>query len=288
MMNWLAQPSTRVMFGLGLLFFATVTGLVWSRTQTSVRIRDKLQLTRWTHNLSLSGCSWLLMQCLPIASIMVLLAELNSAEFGLLHWLDLSEPWSTSIALLMMDLAIYWQHRLFHRIPILWRLHRVHHTDTEFDTSLGLRFHPFEILLSFGFKLAVAMVLGMSAIQFAIYELLLMSFSLLTHSGVGLPVKIDLLLRKIIVTPDFHRVHHSIHPQQQMSNYGNFLSLWDHLFRSVQFVSATEFNAFSLGLTTFRMPKEQTWWALIMQPFSKTKLESITKILPTNPEQKHE
>lgn len=186
---------------------------------------------------------------------------------GLLHRFD--APWAlaTIASLVIFDLAIYWQHRAFHHWALLWRAHRVHHTDTGFDVTLGVRFHPFEILLSFGYKLLVIAVFGMAADAVAIYEISLLAFSLFTHANLALPPRVDRALRRLIVTPDFHRIHHSIHADELNANFGNILSIWDRLFATARTNQRDGQTGMAIGLTEFRDAGDQRFDALLAQPF---------------------
>ena len=191
-------------------------------------------------------------------------------QSGVFHQVD--APWvvKAGASLVLLDLAIYWQHRAFHYWPLLWRAHRVHHSDTGFDVSLGVRFHPFEILPSYAYKLLIVAVFGIAPGAVAIYEISLLSFSLLTHANVALPATIDRVLRRVIVTPDWHRVHHSILREEMNANFGNILSLWDRLFGTAREAPRAGQTTMTLGLPEFRTPIAQRFGALLIQPFVTT------------------
>lgn len=143
---------------------------------------------------------------------------------GLPHWL------AVLLAIIALDCAIYWQHRLFHAVPALWRLHRVHHADPDFDVTTALRFHPGEIVLSMAIKLALVAMLGPPAEAVMIFEVLLNASAMFNHANVQLPAGADGIIRRLIVTPDMHRVHHSVRPAETHRNFGFCLSVWDQLF----------------------------------------------------------
>ena len=149
--------------------------------------------------------------------------------FGALPW-----PWwlEFALALLAFDVAIYWQHRLHHAIPLLWRLHRVHHSDLAFDVTTGVRFHPLEIALSMAIKLGLVWLLGPPAAAVVVFEVILSLGSLFTHTDIALPSQLDRALRWVVVTPSMHRIHHSILREETDSNYGFHLACWDRVFRS--------------------------------------------------------
>ena len=171
------------------------------------------------------------------------------------------------VGVLLLDLAIYWQHRIFHLVPFLWRLHRVHHADTGFDVTTGLRFHPLEIVLSMGIKLALIFVFGIPALAVLIFELALSAGSLITHANVALPPRLEHAIRRVFVTPDMHRIHHSVYPEETNSNFGFHLSVWDRIFRSYREKARDDQATMSIGLDKFREPREQTLWALLFNPF---------------------
>jgi sterol desaturase/sphingolipid hydroxylase (fatty acid hydroxylase superfamily) len=173
------------------------------------------------------------------------------------------------LTVLLLDLAIYWQHRLMHAIPLLWRLHRVHHSDTGFDVSTGVRFHPFEIALSMGLKLGLVLALGAHPLAVLIFELLLSLGALFTHADAALPTKLDRRLRWLLVTPSMHRIHHSSWRPQTDSNYGFHLSIWDRLFRSYTAQPRTPEAQMQIGLQQFRSAPEQTLGALLLQPLRR-------------------
>jgi sterol desaturase/sphingolipid hydroxylase (fatty acid hydroxylase superfamily) len=186
--------------------------------------------------------------------------------WGLLHRIDAPSWLEGACAVIALDLAIYWQHRAFHRVPLLWRLHRVHHSDTAFDATLGLRFHPGEILLSTAYKLALVAAFGFSAASVLVYEILLASFALFTHADIALPGHWDARLRRLIVTPDWHRVHHSVHRTETDSNYGNLLSAWDRVFATHVPQPRDGHLGMTIGLHEFRNAHAQTLFELLRQP----------------------
>jgi len=179
--------------------------------------------------------------------------------FGVLdwpYWLELV------LAVLLLDLAIYWQHRLHHMIPLLWRLHRVHHSDVAIDVTTGVRFHPFEIALSMGLKLPPAAAV-------VVFELLLSLGSLITHTDIALPAWLDRRLRWLVVTPSMHRIHHSVWRDEFDSNFGFNLSLWDRAFGSYRAAPVRPEAVMPVGLVAFREAPQQSLIALLLQPFRK-------------------
>ncbi len=187
----------------------------------------------------------------PVTTV-VFAASLASAGIGLFNMVALPTAVELLLGIVLLDVAIYWQHRWFHLLPWLWRIHRVHHSDIGFDATLGLRFHPAEILLSLLYKLALIAAFGFAPLTVLVYEILLASFALFTHADISLPARWDTRLRRVFVTPDWHRVHHSIHRDETDSNYGNLLSVWDRLFASHVAQPRDGHVGMRIGLTGFR------------------------------------
>lgn len=186
-------------------------------------------------------------------------------QFGLFRQLTVPTILSTFVTVVVMDAAIYWQHRAMHRWQLLWRLHRVHHSDLQLDTSSGLRFHPLEILLSMAYKMLVVVALGASAEAVLVYEVILSSFALFNHSNWAMPA--DKFIRKLFVTPDVHRVHHSVLMLETNSNYGNFLVIWDQLFGSYIEQPRKGHQQMSIGLEEYRESASQKLVTLLRNPF---------------------
>jgi sterol desaturase/sphingolipid hydroxylase (fatty acid hydroxylase superfamily) len=168
--------------------------------------------------------------------------------------------------MLVLDLAIYLQHVMFHAVPALWRLHRMHHADLEFDTTTGLRFHPVEILLSMLLKLAVVAALGPPAVAVLLFEIVLNASSLFNHANIRLPHRLDRILRWIIVTPDMHRVHHSILPAETNSNFGFNLPWWDRLLGTYRAQPADGHVGMTIGIEQFRTRRDLWLDRMLVQP----------------------
>lgn len=161
--------------------------------------------------------------------------------------------WITVVmSVIALDIAIYWQHRLFHRVPLLWRLHRVHHADPDFDVTTGLRFHPAEIVLSFFIKAATVIALGAPALAVIIFEIVLNACSLFNHGNVALPKPLEKVVRKILITQELHRIHHSVEKEETNSNYGFSVSWWDHLFKSFTAEPKAGSDDIDIGLKEYR------------------------------------
>lgn len=172
-------------------------------------------------------------------------------------------------AVVLLDLAIYFQHRIFHRAPLLWRLHRMHHSDLAFDTTTGIRFHPLEIALSLAIKLAVIAATGAPPEAVVIFELLLNGSSLFNHANIAMPAGLERALRLIVVTPDMHRIHHSWRRDETDSNFGFCVSVWDRLFGTYRAEPADGQLGLTIGLPQFRDPADQRLLPLLAQPFRR-------------------
>ena len=228
--------------------------------------RRDASLARWRVNLGLIAVSTLITRLLLPVSAVIVAIWAQAHGFGLFNWLAVPTPLVVVLSLIVLDFAIYWQHRAFHASSLLWRAHRVHHADTGFDASLGLRFHPFEILPSALFKLGVVVALGTPPEAIAAYELVLLAMSLFTHADVALPRQWDAALRWLFVTPDWHRVHHSIERAETNSNYGNWLSIWDRIFGTYIAQPRDGHVGMRIGLPVFREPRQQTLVAALVSP----------------------
>ena len=170
------------------------------------------------------------------------------------------------VSMLLLDLAIYLQHVMFHAVPWLWRLHRMHHADLDFDATTGLRFHPVEILLSMGTKLAVVAALGPPAIAVLLFEVILNATAIFNHANINLPGGVDRVLRLLVVTPDMHRVHHSVDPRETNSNYGFNLPWWDRLLGTYIAQTAKGHEGMEIGSEQFRTPRDLWLDRLLIQP----------------------
>ena len=222
---------------------------------------------RWPNNLGVLAVDALLVRVLlPITAVgLALVAEAHG--FGLFNIIALPTWASIVLSVILLDLAIYLQHVLFHAVPALWRLHRMHHADLEFDVTTGLRFHPIEILLSTGIKLAVVATFGTPAAAVLIFEVLLNATSMFNHSNIRVAPEIDRVLRWFVVTPDMHRVHHSILRRETNSNFGFNLPWWDRLLGTYRAQPAAGHDAMTIGIEQFRDARELGLDRMLLQPF---------------------
>lgn len=214
---------------LGIFFTMALLELAMPR-----RSQKASKTRRWTTNLLIGGIDSLVLKLMamlavPIAAVAAAAwAETN--QWGMLNFAELPGWVEIIIAMILLDLAIYGQHVASHKIPVLWRLHKVHHTDIEFDVTTAVRFHPVEIGLSMIWKVLVVLAIGAPPWAVVLFEIVLNGCAMFNHANIKLPAMLDRLVRMIIVTPDMHRVHHSIHRDEHDTNFGFNLSCWDHLF----------------------------------------------------------
>ena len=214
------------------------------------------KLQRWTHNIGLLFLNSLVLRVLfPTAAVGIAYTAAESG-WGLFNRVDLPYWLEVLVAVLLLDLAIYLQHMLMHRVPLLWRLHRVHHADLDIDMTTGSRFHTLEIIVSMLIKWAVIVLLGPALLAVLIFETLLNGMAVFNHANVRLPGTIDRLLRLLLITPDVHRVHHSILRHETNSNYGFNLSIWDRAFGTYIDQPEKGHSAMTIGIPEFRDPEQ--------------------------------
>lgn len=231
------------------------------------RERERPRTGRWVTNLGIVVIDGLAVRLVfPVAAIGVAMiaAERGWGLFNVTNWPGWLEG---LIAFVLLDLAIYGQHVAAHKVPVLWRLHRVHHADPEFDTTTGIRFHPVEIVLSMVWKMAVVLVLGAPALAVFFFEVVLNATSLFNHANLKLPAWLDRVLRAVIVTPDMHRVHHSQIYRETDSNYGFNFSFWDRLFRTYRPQPEAGHEAMKIGLGDYPGEAPTRLWYALMIPF---------------------
>jgi sterol desaturase/sphingolipid hydroxylase (fatty acid hydroxylase superfamily) len=231
------------------------------------RDRSFSRRARWPANLAIAAINDIAVRILvPITAIAAALAAERRAS-GLLNRIPLPGAIALVIAVITLDLAIYLQHRVFHAVPLLWRIHRMHHADLDLDLTTGLRFHPLEIVISMLVKIGVVLAIGASAMAVVSFEVLLNSTSIFNHGNVGISEATDRWIRWILVTPDMHRVHHSIVRTETNSNFGFNLPWWDHLMRTYRAQPAAGHLRMTIGIDQFRSRQELKLMPLLTEPF---------------------
>ena len=231
------------------------------RVQTAGRLR------RWPGNLGIVAFNTALARLIFPTTAVGLALVAEARGWGLFHAFAFAQWFAVAASVLLLDLVIYFQHVLFHAAPSLWRVHRMHHTDLDFDVSTGLRFHPVEIILSMLIKLMAIAALGAPALAVLIFEVVLNATSMFNHSNVRLPLVLDRMLRWVLVTPDMHRVHHSVVPRETNSNFGFNLPWWDRLFGTYRAQPAAGHDAMTIGIEDFRDLRELWPDRMLTQPF---------------------
>lgn len=257
------NPETfRLAAFLAVFIVMAIAEMIWPRRRLLVSKAE-----RWLGNLTIVIVNTLIMRVLiPIAPYgMAALAQ--NRGWGLFNHLQLSGVFEIAASLLLLDLIIYLQHRMFHRVSLLWRLHRMHHTDLDLDVSSGNRFHPLEIITSLAVKLAAVFLLGSSPVSVLLFEVLLNATSMFNHTNVRIPVSVDTWLRMILVTPDMHRVHHSVIPRETDSNFGFSLPWWDRLFATYRAQPRDGHDRMVIGLKEFRNLNQLGIKQLLFIPF---------------------
>jgi sterol desaturase/sphingolipid hydroxylase (fatty acid hydroxylase superfamily) len=256
------ESVIRLSFFLGIL----VLMAAWEKLSPR-RPMTTSKALRWYSNLSMVIIDTLALRLLlPIQAVGMAFFVQNRG-WGLLNYVSLPHWLAIVIGILGLDLVIYLQHAMFHSIPLFWRLHRVHHTDLDFDVTTGIRFHPVEILLSMGIKMVAVTILGPSPVAVILFEVILNATSMFNHGNVRLPGSIDRMLRLFVVTPEMHRVHHSVVVREFNSNFGFNSPWWDRLLGTYRAQPSAGHEGMTIGLSQFREPKSLTLPWLLILPF---------------------
>lgn len=248
-------------------FLGVFTVMAFWEALAPRRRRSHGRRLRWPNNLGIVVVDTVVLRVLfPTAAVgMALLAEQRG--WGLMNAVTAPAWVAVPASVLLLDLAIYLQHVVFHAVPVLWHLHRMHHADLDIDVTTGLRFHPIEIMLSMGIKLAVVTALGAPAVAVLLFEVLLNATAMFNHANVRLPGLVDRALRWLVVTPDMHRVHHSVVVAETNSNYGFNLPWWDRLFGTYRDQPAAGHDGMTIGIERFRTARDLWLDRMLLQPF---------------------
>ncbi len=226
--------------------------------------------TRWPSNLGLLVVDVVALRLIASGAAVAVAIAADTGGWGLLNAIGLPAWFDVLIAIVALDLAIYFQHVMFHAVPTLWRLHRVHHTDLDFDVTTGIRFHPIEILISTIIKCAAVATIGAPAVAVLVFEILLNATAIFNHANASVPSSVERWLRWLLVTPDMHRVHHSIRYNETSSNFGFNLPWWDRLFGTYKAQPEAGHDAMIIGVDAFRDPEEHSLYRLLLQPLRTT------------------
>lgn len=236
---------------------------------------------RWFTNIAIAGIDSIIVRLMalffiPLAAVAAAMWA-DTMRLGVLNWLTWPSWLELIIALILLDLAIYGQHVASHKIPLLWQVHKVHHADVDIDVTTAIRFHPIEIAISMLWKILVVLALGPTAATVVIFEVILNGCAMFNHANIALPLRLDKFIRTLVVTPDFHRVHHSVIGRETNSNYGFSLSIWDRLFNTYLAQPAKGHENMTVGLPEYQTPKP-TWlaWSLSV-PFHSRSQRATSK-----------
>ena len=268
MESWILSQEGALRF---VIFLAVLVVMSALEALFPRRARSQTRSARWVTNIGMLAAATLLVRLLALAA--PLFAGIAAAAFatdrgwGLFHQVGF-DGWGTVLAgIVLLDFAIWAQHWATHRIPLLWRLHRVHHGDRDLDATSALRFHPLEIAFSLLLKVAFVLALGLPVLAVLLFEILLNACAMFNHANLALPGWLDRMLRPVIVTPDMHRVHHSVHRDEHDTNYGFCLSVWDRLFRTYTPQPRGGHQGMALGLTGPQGEASEKLAASLIRPF---------------------
>ena len=270
------ETSIRLLTFLGVMGLMCLLEALLPR-----RARVQTRLNRWTVNLGLIIIDTLVVRiAIPIIA-MGLAATATSKGWGLFNNLDWPVWLEIIFAMIILDMLIYWQHVAFHYVPFLWRFHKVHHADRDIDATTGVRFHPAEIVMSMIYKLGCILLLGPAVAAVLLFEVILNACAMFNHANMRLPLWIDKYLRLILVTPDMHRVHHSVIVKETNSNYGFSISLWDRLFGSYINQPAKGHDDMTIGLEEYQdnRPSYMLW--ILLVPFQRRERSKQTTNNPS-------
>jgi sterol desaturase/sphingolipid hydroxylase (fatty acid hydroxylase superfamily) len=262
--------SSEIAIRLSFFFLIFAIIAIWELLAPR-RALSTSKTSRWLSNLAITFLNPATERLVfPILAVSMAL-KAQQYGWGLLNHYNLPFWPAMVVAVVVLDFATYLQHVMFHAVPLLWRLHMVHHADLDFDVTTGLRFHPIEMILSMGIKLAVVVVFGPPAMAVLTFEVILNATAMFNHGNIYLPLRIDQVLRLLIVTPDMHRVHHSVLPREANSNFGFNLPWWDRLFGTYRHQPTEGHEGMSIGLRQFQEPGRLTFpWLLILPLTGKT------------------
>jgi sterol desaturase/sphingolipid hydroxylase (fatty acid hydroxylase superfamily) len=260
----IAETVLRLSVFIGLFALLLVGETFWPRRE---HVREP---RRWIANFGLLAFNTAMLRTISfILPALAVAAAFGAAQWrlGLLHLVGLPDAAGFIVGFIVLDLAVYGQHVAMHAVPALWRVHRVHHADTEFDLTTGLRFHPLEILISQAWKVGVIILLGVPVAAAVVFEIVLNGSSMFSHANLKLPPSVDRWLRLAVVTPDMHRVHHSVERDERDTNFGFNLALWDRLFATYRAQGRASHEVMTIGLLAVTRRHAANFFWLLRFPF---------------------
>ncbi|MBI5137521.1 MAG: sterol desaturase family protein [Nitrospirae bacterium] len=264
MIGFIVQHEAAVRLGCFLGIFAAMA--VWEVVAPR-RALTASKPIRWTSNLTLVVLNTVLLRLVFPAAATGMAFLADDRGWGLLNNFEVPAGIALGVAVVALDFTLYVQHVIFHAVPVLWRLHRMHHADLDMDVTVGARFHPIEILLSMLIKFAAIVVLGPGIGAVIVFEVILNATAMFNHGNVRMPEGVDRLLRRLVVTPDMHRVHHSVAPRETNSNFGFALPIWDRMFGTYLAQPEAGHERMTIGIREFRDPSRLTLPWMLALPF---------------------
>jgi sterol desaturase/sphingolipid hydroxylase (fatty acid hydroxylase superfamily) len=258
------MDTNQIRFAIFISIFLLMLGLesVIQRHPTVDSKKRRLKI-----NLALTGVDILVVRIFFGAAAFGAAQFAEEKRWGLFNYLELPQGLEHLFCIIILDLMIYFQHVVFHTIPLFWRFHVVHHSDLDLDVSSGLRFHPVEILLSILYKIGLVFTLGPSPVAIMIFEAILNGMAQFSHSNITLPQGLDRFLRYVVVTPDMHRIHHSVEKRETNANFGFHLSIWDRAFGTYLHDAFQPQHKIIIGVDAFRKSDAMSFKNLLMMPF---------------------
>jgi sterol desaturase/sphingolipid hydroxylase (fatty acid hydroxylase superfamily) len=258
------EPLVRLSFFIGVFLVMAFGEVVFPRRSLNVS-----KTRRWTANLTITFTNGFLVRFIFGAGATGFAIIVQDRGWGVLNIIETPLWLQVAISLIVLDFIIYMQHLIFHHVPLLWRLHKVHHTDLDYDVTTGARFHPFEIMLSMGIKMGAIFFLGAPPISVILFEIALNASAMFNHGNVSLPERADKLIRLVIVTPDMHRVHHSVVIREFNSNFGFSVSWWDRIFGTYKASPEKGHLDMNIGRASHREQNRLNYFYLLAIPFQR-------------------
>jgi len=267
------RGDLRVKFAIGLAILFII--LVALEYQFPLRKRKRARQHRWLINLMMGGALYASAALSIQPTVKTIMAFTTQSHFGLLHTINIPMWLEVALGFLLLDLTFYYWHRLNHEVPLLWRFHNVHHTDPDLDVSTALRFHFVEIIYSAGFRLMQLALLGVSPITLLLYEIIFQGNTYIHHSNIKLPIRLEYLLNKIIVTPRMHGIHHSQVREETNANYSSVFSIWDRIHNTLN-VNIPQ-QKVTIGIAAYDEPQDNYLWSLIAMPLVKQRQYDVNQ-----------
>lgn len=258
------EPQIRLAFFLGTFLLMSL----WELISVQSQLKHSKSL-RWFNNIVLVALNTLIVRFALFYSATQVSEYAQFEGIGLINWLVPNYYVAIIGSIIFLDFAIYFQHLIFHKVPLFWKIHRMHHADLDYDVTTALRFHPIEIVLSMLIKFGLILALGIPPIAIIIFEIILNAMAMFNHANIKLPLMVDKILRILFVTPDMHRIHHSVVKKETNSNYGFNLSIWDRIFKTYNQTAEKNTTEIDIGIESFREQKYLKIHQMLTIPFIK-------------------